>query len=150
MARIIERRVFDVVNSVSGGEQEWRVVNHSMDHHPVPLVRPPPDNGRSATSSSTTIKMSRAPPYESGFALSLSMGRAAAPPNHGAATPQHHGEAASYRGRACCRWFAFGGGVEVTESKNRERGGALALGGCLLMKTRNNQMEDGFDVRGCD
>ena len=90
--------------------------------------------------------MSRAPSYESGFALSPSMGRAAAPPNHGAATTQHHAEAASYRGRACSRWFVFLGGVEVTESKNRERGGALALGGRLLMKTRNNQINVGADV----
>ena len=78
------------------------------------------------------------------------MGRAAAPPNHGATTTQHHADAASYRSRARYRWFAFLGGVEVAESKNRERGGALALGGRLLMKTRNNQMEDGLDVRGCD
>ena len=74
------------------------------------------------------------------------MGRAAAPSNHGAAAPQHHAEAASYRGRACSRWFVFLGGVEVTESKNRERGGALALGGRLLMKTRNNQINVGADV----
>ena len=40
----------------------------------------------------------------------------------------------------------FGGGVEVTESKNRERGGALALGGRLLMKTRNNQINVGSKV----
>ena len=55
MARIIERCVFDAVNSVSGGEQERRVVNHGMDHHPVPLVRPPPDNGQSAMSSSAVV-----------------------------------------------------------------------------------------------
>ena len=78
------------------------------------------------------------------------MATSAMDPNRGAAAPHRHAEAASYRGRARCRWFAFFGGGEVAESKNRERGGALALGGRLLMKTRNNQMEDGFDVRGCD
>ena len=41
---------------------------------------------------------------------------------------------------------SFLGGVEVAESKNRERGGAVALGGRLLMKTRNNQINVGADV----
>ena len=94
----------------------------------------------------TTNKMSRVPPYQSGFALSPSMGRAVAPPNHGTAAPQHHAEAASYRSRARCRWFAFFGGVEVAESKNRERGGALALSGRLSIKKSNNQIKVGVDV----
>jgi hypothetical protein len=54
----------------------------------------------------TTNKMSRATPPSSGFAPSLSMGRAVALPNHGAAAPQRHAQAASRRGCARCRWFA--------------------------------------------
>ncbi len=34
----------------------------------------------------------------------------------------------------------------MTESKNREKGGALALGGRLFMKTRNNQIVVGVDI----
>ncbi len=32
---------------------------------------------------------------------------------------------------------------------NRERGGALALGGRRVININNNQMEDGVNVRGC-
>ncbi len=32
---------------------------------------------------------------------------------------------------------------------NRERGGALALGGRHFININNNQMEDGVDIRGC-
>jgi hypothetical protein len=54
----------------------------------------------------TTNKMSHATLPSSGFAPSLSMGGAVAPPNHGAAAPQPHAQAATCRGCACCRWFA--------------------------------------------
>ncbi len=54
----------------------------------------------------TTNKMSRATLPSSGFAPSLSMGRAVVPPNHGAATPQRHAQAATRRGCARCHWFA--------------------------------------------
>jgi hypothetical protein len=43
----------------------------------------------------TTIKMSHATLPSSVFAPSLSMGRAVAPPSHGAAAPQRHVQAAS-------------------------------------------------------
>ena len=59
MARVIERLVFDVFNIVRGGEQDWRVVHRSMDRCPVPLVRPPPDDGRSAMSLSAVVKRGR-------------------------------------------------------------------------------------------
>jgi hypothetical protein len=62
-------------------------------------------------------------PTPSGFALSLSMGRAAAPPNHGAAAPQRHTQAASCRACTRCRWFAHLGG------QNERIKHALALGG---------------------
>jgi hypothetical protein len=32
---------------------------------------------------------------------------------------------------------------------NRERGGALALGGRRFIKINNNQLEDGVDMKGC-
>ncbi len=34
-------------------------------------------------------------------------------------------------------------------ANNRERGGALALGGRRFIKINNNQMEDGVDMKGC-
>ncbi len=54
----------------------------------------------------TTNKMSRATLPSSGFAPSLSMGGAVVPPNHGAATPHSHAQAATRQGCTCCRWFA--------------------------------------------
>ncbi len=54
----------------------------------------------------TTNKMSHATLPSSGFAPSLSMGGAVAPPNHGAAAPQCRAQAATHRGCACCCWFA--------------------------------------------
>ena len=78
------------------------------------------------------------------------MGRAAVPTNHGAAAPHRHAEAASYRGRARCRWFAFLGGGWSLHRLERGGGGAMALGGRQLMGEYNNQPIVGFDVRGCD
>ena len=77
------------------------------------------------------------------------MGRAAVRPNHGAAAPQDHAEAASYRGRARCRWFACLGGFGHL-NRNREEGGALALGGRQSMAKHNNQPNDVVDVRRGD
>ncbi len=54
----------------------------------------------------TTNKMSRATLPSSSYAPSHSMGRAVVPPNHGAAAPQRHVQAASCRSCACCHWFA--------------------------------------------
>ena len=59
VARVFERRVSDVVDKIRGGEQEWRVVHRGIDRRPVPLVRPPPDDGRSAMSLSAVIKRGR-------------------------------------------------------------------------------------------
>jgi hypothetical protein len=53
----------------------------------------------------TTNKMSCATLFSSGFAPSLSMGGAVAPPNHGTAAPQRHAQAATRQGCACCCWF---------------------------------------------
>ncbi len=50
----------------------------------------------------TTNKMSRATLPFSGFAPSLSMGGAVAPPNHGTAAPQCHAQAVTHWGCACC------------------------------------------------
>ncbi len=70
----------------------------------------------------TTNKMSRATLPSSGFAPSLSMGRAVAPPNHGAAAPQRHAQAGTRRGCACCPWFARLG-RRNKRHQIRERGG---------------------------
>jgi hypothetical protein len=83
------------------------------------------------------------------FAPSLSMGRAVAPPNHGAAAPQRHAQAASCRGCTCCRWFARLGRQNKRHRIIERGGGALALGGRRFINTNNNQMEDGDDIRGC-
>jgi hypothetical protein len=53
-------------------------------------------------SDTTTNKMSHATLPSSGFAPSLSMGRAVAPPNHVPAAPQRHAQAATCQGCACC------------------------------------------------
>ncbi len=55
----------------------------------------------------TTNKMSRATLPSSSFAPSLSKGRAVAPPNHGATTPQRHAQAATHRGCACCVFDSY-------------------------------------------
>ncbi len=54
----------------------------------------------------TTNKMSHATLPSSRFSPSLSMDGAVVPPNHGAAAPQRHSQAATCWGCACCRWFA--------------------------------------------
>ncbi len=70
----------------------------------------------------TTNKMSRATLPSSGFAPSLSMGRAVVPPNHGTAALQRHAQAATRQGCACCRWFACLG-RQNKRHQIRERGG---------------------------
>jgi hypothetical protein len=76
---------------------------------------------------------------------SLSMDRAVAPPNHCALAP--YGFIAGVQRLGCAQWLVplFGINFEAT-SKNREIGGALALGGRCFMNIFNNQMEVG--VRG--
>ena len=71
----------------------------------------------------TTNKMSCATLPSIGFAPSLSMGGAVVPPNHGTAAPQHHAQAATHRGCACCCWFARLGRQNKRQQKI-ERGGA--------------------------
>jgi hypothetical protein len=68
--------------------------------------------------------MSRCHPTPSGFALSLSVGRAAVPPNHRAAAPQCHTQVASRRACARCRWFINLGG-------QNERHRKILRGRCL-------------------
>ncbi len=97
----------------------------------------------------TTNKMSRATLPSSGFALSYSMGRAVAPPNHGATALQLHAQAMSRRGCARCRWFARLGRRNKRHQIIERGGGALALGGRRFININNNQMEDGVDIRGC-
>ena len=85
------------------GEIVWRSLAH--------LLYNQRNTNKKNSHTHSTHTMSRCHPTPSGFALSLSMGRAAVRPNHGAAAPHRHAEAASYRGRARCRWFACLGGV---------------------------------------
>ena len=77
------------------------------------------------------------------------MGRAVAPPNHGASAPRHHTQAASRRACACCRWSARLGGRNERHRKIERGGSAFALGGRRFKCLNNNQMGDGDDVRGC-
>ncbi len=97
----------------------------------------------------TTNKMSHATLPSSGFAPSLPMGRAVAPPNHGAAAPQRHAQAASCRGCTRCRWFAHLGRRNRRHQIIERGGGALALGGRRFININNNQMEEGVNIRGC-
>ncbi len=71
----------------------------------------------------TTNKMSHATLPSSGFAPSLSMGGAVAPPNHGAAALQCHAQAVTRRGCARCCWFACLGWRNGKRHQIRERGG---------------------------
>jgi hypothetical protein len=71
----------------------------------------------------TTNKMSRATLPSSSFGPSLSMGGAVAPPNHGAAAPQCHAQAATRRGCTCCRLFAPLGRQNKRQPQIIERGG---------------------------
>ncbi len=70
----------------------------------------------------TTNKMSCATLPSSVFAPSLSMVRAVAPTNRGAAAPQRHAQTATRRGSARCRWFACLG-RQNKRHRIRERGG---------------------------
>jgi hypothetical protein len=97
----------------------------------------------------TTNKMSHATLPSSGFASSLSMGRAVVPPNHGFAAPQGHVQAVSCHGCTPCCWFACLGRQNKRHQIIERGGGALALGGRRFINIINNQMEDGVDVRGC-
>ena len=78
-------------------------------------------------------------PTSSGFAISLSMGRVVAPPNHGAAAPPECVQVASCC--TCARWRLASdplfGAPTCDLSKNRERDVAPALGGCHLTGRRN-------------
>jgi hypothetical protein len=104
---------------------------------------------QNTTTQHTTINMSRSCPTLQRLALSLSMGRAVAPPNHGASAPRHHTQAASRRACACCRWSDRLGGRNERHRKIERGGSALALGGRHFKCLNNNQMRDGDDVRGC-
>ena len=84
--------------------------------------------------------MSRCRPTLQRLWPSPSMGRAAAPLNHGAAAPQHHAQAASRRACVRCRWFALLEG-QINQRKIRESGdGAMALDGRRLIGGHNNQL----------
>ncbi len=71
--------------------------------------------------------MSRCHPTPSSFALSLSVGRAAVPPNHCTANLHHHTQVASHRACACCHWFTHLGGWN-------ERHQIIERGGCLSLR----------------
>ncbi len=92
----------------------------------------------------TTNKMSRATLPSSGFAPSLSMGGALAPPNHGAAAPQRHVQAATRQGCTCCCWFACLG-------RRNKRQRITERGGCLGFRWppfyQNKQQSNGRQCR---
>ena len=77
----------------------------------------------------TTTNMSHhCPTLQQLCPLSLSMGRAVAPPNHGASAPLHYTQAESHPACALCRWFARLGGGNERHQKIERRESALALG----------------------
>ena len=71
--------------------------------------------------------MSRCHPTPSGFARSLSVGRAAVPPNHRAAAPQSHTQVVSHCSCARCCWFIDLGG-------QNERHRKIQTGRCLGLR----------------
>jgi hypothetical protein len=70
--------------------------------------------------------MSRCHPTPRGFALSLSVGRAAMPPNHHATAPQCHTQVPSHWACAQCCWFINLGGQNERHQKI-QRGQCLGL-----------------------
>ena len=104
---------------------------------------------RKTQTQQPTTKMSRAASYQSGVVIYLSAGRAAAPSNHGAPTPHSHKVAVSCRDCARCCWLAHFGGFGHL-NRNREEGGALALGGRQSMAKHNNHPNEGVDIRRGD
>ena len=95
------------------------------------------------TTTHTTINISRCRPTLQRLRPSPSMGRPAAPPNHGAAAP--YGPMHGSRHRLCSRRPSIPcfGASKCNPSKNREGDGALALGGRRLITANNNQPKVG-------
>ncbi len=93
------------------------------------------------TNTHTTIKMSSSCcPIQQ--LCSLSLDRAAVPPNLGAVAPQKSIERARKPSNLCSLVsdHLFGGCKQNT-SKNTERGGVLALDGCHLIEGHKNQLK---------
>ena len=84
-------------------------------------IRAAVGHSTNTTTQHTTTNMSRCRPTHQRLWPSLSMGRPAAPLNHGAAAPQHHAHAASHRACVRCRWFPCLGRCNATHQKT-ERG----------------------------
>ena len=70
---------------------------------------------------------------------SLSVGRSAAPSNHGAATPQRHAQAVSHRTCVRCRRFARLGGRNVRGQKIERRGGCQGLKAAAILQVYTQQ-----------
>jgi hypothetical protein len=88
------------------------------------------------------------PPYPPAALPSLSIGRAVAPPNLGAATPQGSTASAWWRVRDRHGWFPCLGHWNATHQKIRERDGVLALGGRRSDVKCNNQPKVGVGGEG--
>jgi hypothetical protein len=88
-------------------------------------------------------------PYPLAASPSLSMGRAVAPPNLGAATPHGSTASARWRVRDCGGWFSCLGHQNATRQKLiRERDGVSALGGRRSDVKRDNQPKVGVSGEG--
>ena len=81
------------------------------------------------------------------FSTPISIGRAAVPPTNGAANPYGPAQDAHCRVWRRYDWFACLGRRKETHKK-KEKHGALALGGCHLVITHNNQPIVGRSSRG--
>jgi hypothetical protein len=100
---------------------------------------------RNTITQHTTTHMSRRRPTLQRLWPSLSMGRLLAPPTNGAAASYwSHARLEASVALSPLLVPSFGA-PKCNPSKNRERGGALALGGCRLMMANNNQL----GVGGC-
>ena len=91
-----------------------------------------------------------ATPLPSAFPSSLSVGAAAVPSNHGAATPPHHAQATSRRENLVLSVWSLGR-AKREESKNRAtsggKPGSLKVG-AIFANTCNNQIKFGILHRG--
>jgi hypothetical protein len=85
------------------------------------------------------------PPYPPAALPSLSIGRAVAPPNFGALTPQGSTASARWRGLRLPWLVPLLGALKCNPSKNRERDRVSALGGRRLDVKCNNQPKYGVN-----
>ncbi len=111
LAYYVERNV--CLGGLQNGYRKTQCLQaHNTTHNPQPTTHNP-----QPTTHNPQHQDEPQPPYPPAALPSLSMGRAAAPPNLGTATP--HGSTASTRWRVCDRrgWFSCLGHQKATHQK---------------------------------